>query len=334
MQDDRVTLADVARLAGVDKATASRALAGRSGVRPATRERIEQAAKQTGYVAHPALASLVSMRQQRAKQQMTRIALLTRRARHLHDVNGTHRLLSEIGRSRGYEFEHLETWQEADAGRFGRRLHAMGFTGILIYRVLQEPEWFADFPWELFVSVSLDASFVHHPIPIVRSSQFEDVVRAWQKMQAAGYRRIGAVLPTRQDRRIENRRRLAAVQECQRDAPSREQIPPYEFSFFDLASFDRVKEWLQQYRPDSLLVLLPSVIEWIRNVVPDLDLPYAALTTPSDKVAGLLASRTQEHALEFIDLLVRSGAYGLPKFPVHHVLSPPWQEGASLPPNS
>ncbi|WP_127792371.1 LacI family DNA-binding transcriptional regulator [Agromyces sp. LHK192] len=55
-------ISDVARLAGVSKATASRALSGRGHVAPATRLRVEQAAAQIGYVASPDAASLVTGR--------------------------------------------------------------------------------------------------------------------------------------------------------------------------------------------------------------------------------------------------------------------------------
>lgn len=57
-------LADVARLAGVAKATASRALSGRGYVSEETRHRVVDAARQIGYVASPNAASLVTGRTQ------------------------------------------------------------------------------------------------------------------------------------------------------------------------------------------------------------------------------------------------------------------------------
>jgi len=55
-------IGDVARLAGVSKATASRALSGRGHVAPETRRRVEAAAAEIGYIASPAAASLVTGR--------------------------------------------------------------------------------------------------------------------------------------------------------------------------------------------------------------------------------------------------------------------------------
>jgi DNA-binding LacI/PurR family transcriptional regulator len=57
-------IADVARLAGVAKATASRALSGRGYVSDETRSKVIAAAAQIGYVASPNAASLVTGRTQ------------------------------------------------------------------------------------------------------------------------------------------------------------------------------------------------------------------------------------------------------------------------------
>lgn len=55
-------IVDVARLAGVSKATASRALSGRGHVAEETRRRVEAAAAEIGYIASPDAASLVTGR--------------------------------------------------------------------------------------------------------------------------------------------------------------------------------------------------------------------------------------------------------------------------------
>lgn len=55
-------IADVARLAGVSKATASRALSGRGYVADETRRRVQDAAAQIGFIASPDAASLVTGR--------------------------------------------------------------------------------------------------------------------------------------------------------------------------------------------------------------------------------------------------------------------------------
>jgi len=56
------TIEEVAGLAGVSTATVSRALAGKSSVSPATRQRVEDAAKALGYVVSSAASSLASGR--------------------------------------------------------------------------------------------------------------------------------------------------------------------------------------------------------------------------------------------------------------------------------
>jgi LacI family transcriptional regulator, galactose operon repressor len=58
----QVTLDDVARVAGVSRAAASRALNGRNGVRPAVRERVTQASDSLGYRPNRAARNLASGR--------------------------------------------------------------------------------------------------------------------------------------------------------------------------------------------------------------------------------------------------------------------------------
>ena len=55
-------ISDVARLAGVSKSTASRALTGRGHVSEETRRRVSDAAAEIGYIASPNAASLVTGR--------------------------------------------------------------------------------------------------------------------------------------------------------------------------------------------------------------------------------------------------------------------------------
>jgi DNA-binding LacI/PurR family transcriptional regulator len=54
------TLADVARLAGVSAATASRVLSGSAHVQPKTREKVEQAVARLGYVRNRAARAVRS----------------------------------------------------------------------------------------------------------------------------------------------------------------------------------------------------------------------------------------------------------------------------------
>ena len=56
------TLADVARLAGVSKMTASNVINGKRGMSEATRQRVLRAVEQTGYVANPAARRLAGRR--------------------------------------------------------------------------------------------------------------------------------------------------------------------------------------------------------------------------------------------------------------------------------
>jgi len=61
-----LTLEQIAKLAGVSRSTASRAINGRPGVKPLTRERVLQVVREYGFQPDPVARSLASQRLRKA----------------------------------------------------------------------------------------------------------------------------------------------------------------------------------------------------------------------------------------------------------------------------
>jgi len=106
-----VTLSDVARLAGVSEATASRVLNGRRYVAEMTRARVEAAAHQLRYVPHRAARDLSLAR-------TTTVALLVHHAQYPSGGEGTFaaRVLDGVARAldeRGYDLLYLAVGDDA-----------------------------------------------------------------------------------------------------------------------------------------------------------------------------------------------------------------------------
>jgi DNA-binding LacI/PurR family transcriptional regulator len=325
----------VARLARVDKATVSRALNNRPGVKESTRQRILKAAREVGYVAHPALASLVSFRgsQRAGAQGSTLVAVLTRFPAGSGEASRHLPAFQRAGQARGFSFSMIDTLPLPSAAALGRQLHSQGFSGVLLFRIVEDPGWFQDFPWGHFAVVSLDAGFQVAPVPIVRGSQFDTVIQGFDGIRVRGWKRIGPIVVSLERGRIENRRTLAAVRHCQEDLASEDRLPPYLFDPLDESSLDGVPEWIDKHRPDSLLLFNSRVGQYLveRHGV---DLPSAVLTGANPSWAGLNAGDSiRQEALNYLDMLVRSAKYGLREVSVHSVVSSVWREGASLPRN-
>lgn len=327
-----VGIAEVARRAGVGLGTASRALNGQAAVRAATREKVLAAARELGYVARPAMAALASMRRQsRGGREGVWVALLTRdpdlgRERVSHWLA----LLAEPGRAKGYHFEHFDTSEQPDAGVFGRKLHQRGFSAVVLAAIHQGKEWFAEFPWERFVAVSMDAAFDVAPIPVIRESQFETVLRVCERVKAKGYRRLGIVIPDPGSGRVEDFRRMQAARGWLEHQSAECRLPVLRTEGATARLPGDTASWLEKHRPEALVALHGGVAAALRRQA--CPLPVAVLAGASrDGYSGMSFSNVRpEETVSLVDILIRSASYGLPRRHVHHVIRPNWIDGRSL----
>jgi len=330
------TIADIARACGLGTSTVSRALNAQARVKPATREKVLAAARELGYRPNPAVAALVGLRERKRSKgdttpELLPVAVLTRLG--ANSTDRVHDRLNRIGTSFGYRFEHFETLDspETTARALGRTLHARGFVAVVLRRIIHDREWFRDFPWQQFVLVSLDASFDLVPVPIVRTSHFEDTLRGWQILRSMGHRRIGAMLPSSQDGRRENQRRIGAWRECQSQVPPDDQVPIFSFNILDESSLDGVADWVERERPDALFSVLGGTLD---KVMPRLKkpLPAAAIIDPSGRYPhSNYQDWVESETVQLIDRLFRSSSYGLPPRPVHHAVSSDWVDSDGKP---
>ncbi len=326
-----VTVADVAQAAGVGTSTVSRALNGQGRVKEQTRRKVQQTAERLGYVPNPAVASLAALRRTKshegtAGRELLPIAILTRLSPNDHDSSAER--LSALGQGRGLRFETFNTLEKpfSDAARLGRMLYMRGFAGVVLRHIIVQPEWFADFPWQHFAMLSTDAAFRTVPITIVRASQFEDVLTCWTNLRAKGYSRIGAILPGRENGRLDNLRRLGAWEECQASSTPEDRVPVYTFSVLDDKTLRDIPRWIKEHRPQALLTLLSGTLDKIEPLL-EKPLPAAVINGAGKRYPGLDRDRSVEkETVRLMEQLIRASSYGLPPRTIHHAIPADWIE--------
>ncbi len=329
------TVADIARAAGVGTSTVSRALNERGEIKSSTRARIKQVARELGYVAQPALASLVSRRKTRKPAGRNEagflpVAIVTRQSP-ATTADRFFKLFNKLGNPLGYRYEHFNTLDGKleSAAQLGRMLFARGFVGVVFVHVIHDPGWFQGFPWERFALVSLDPSFDLVPLPMVRASDFEDVWQCWHHLRERGFERIGAILPEGNRERIEDIRRLGAYYQCQAEVPPTVRIPPLSFAYNESGLIGRICQWIEQERPDALLSWSASYLEeasvnlgWLPESV--------VILRGGGSFAGMeQGNRVYEEIVRIIDQLVRSACYGPSRYNVEHVVRSQWLEAGT-----
>src|SRR5688572_14130805 len=199
----RVTLADVAKQAGVHTTTVSLALRNHPRLPEATRQRLRALAEQMGYAPDPAMQALVAYRKNIGPHSSRQhLAYLTnwstqwgwkKALGHDQFYSGATARAGELG----YEIEHF--WLGAPGlshERMSTILHTRGITGVIVASHTEENDVALRLDWGKFCAVKIDFFPVATELHNVTNDQRAIIQLAMQRVTAAGYRRIGLVIPS------------------------------------------------------------------------------------------------------------------------------------------
>jgi len=199
----RITMAAIAARAGVHVTTVSAALRNRPTLPLATRQRIQALAAEMGYRPDPALSALVAYRDG-AKPRKTKIPLAyitnwhsmwgwKESPAHAEFYNGAAARAEQLG----YRLEHF--WLGAPGlthERLSELLHRRGINGLVFASQLRRFERPVELDWSHFAAVKIDFSPHEPALHNITNDQRASMQLAVQHARAAGYTRIGCVMPT------------------------------------------------------------------------------------------------------------------------------------------
>lgn len=196
-QSRPVTLRDLAREAGVNHATVSRALRDDPVISAATRRRIKALAARRHYRPDPLLSALMVYRSGRlpAKSDRGLIAVLDP----CHAITPSHTLVREIvgiraqAHSLGYEVEVFPV-DPADAAaqkRLSRVLYARGIRGVLVGPMPPGHSSLPGFDWSPFSVVALGYSLKTPQLHFIAQDHDGRCQMVYRRLRELGYRRIG-----------------------------------------------------------------------------------------------------------------------------------------------
>ena len=352
----RVTQLDVARAAGVHSTTVSLALRNSPSLPASTRQRIRTLAEQLGYCPDPALRALVSYRKQLVSTRRTETIAFVRFA-------GTPSRYREALEQQSFEGAqhkgvecgyHLEAFTIGASGMTGRRLSSIlfhrGVRGVLLA------------PLDSLCAERLDLDFSHlcvvqighvpHGLGVhrVANDPIGDIRLAVRRSLAAGYQRVGLVLPAEWDDLTEQAWSMGFMIEQSR-APASQRIPilvcPSQYRSrpcgpsvpAPAGTVDReaLVNWYERFRPDVILGssdhVLPA-LEQLHLRIPSY-VAFVDLAREDDdrSLAGVRRSFTRvgEVAMEILVGQLQVNARGLPASSTTTLVDGLWSDGASLP---
>jgi LacI family transcriptional regulator len=183
---DRITVRQVAHLAGVSTATVSRALAGGGGVRESLRRRVLEAATTLDYRPNRAARSL------RARRSLT-IGVVIPDIQNFF-FTGILRGLEHVLQTDGYTFLLGNSDGRSDRERlYIDTLREEGVAGLIIVPTQREPRAYRDLQAAGVPIVTLDRSVHGLSVDHVTVSNQEGVQSAVRHLVALGHRRIGFI---------------------------------------------------------------------------------------------------------------------------------------------
>jgi LacI family transcriptional regulator len=352
----RVTMADIAKRAGVHATTVSLALRNHPRLPEKTRARIQSLAQQMGYAPDPWIRALVDYRGKiKTRASRPGIAYVTNWATrwgwktvtaHPDFFDGVCKRAAELG----FNIEHF--WLREPGlthGRLSQMLYTRGIQGIVIASHGREMGDALQLDWNNFSAVKIDY-FPHKPaVHNVTNNQCDIIRLAMQKVMAAGYRRIGFAMHRGWDHSVDHLWTAGFL--CEQQAlPPEAHIPAHLFpdqfpverwlneSRGDVvADMTALKQWLDQYQPEVLISKGSFVLPVLRQLglrVPQ-DIAFVDVFWEDD--GGETAGVRQNHptvgalAVELLAGQLQHNKRGVPAIPTTTYVEGTWFPGRSLP---
>lgn len=249
----RVTLREVAALAGVSHMTASRVVRGQTSVAEKTAEKVRAAIAATGYRPDPALSALAAYRTPLGGGGGSQLAFI--------DCDGTAysaRVLEGIraeARLYGYNVEvHSVGSTLAQTRSLSRMLFHRGVRG-LFFGPSETPQVFEGWDWKEFAAVSLGA-LVHRPaLHSVAMDYFDSTFSGFRLLYAQGCRRIAHVVSSPLEGRTDHHwfGGYCAALQTAKDAP-------LLYWDTDVEERDFIR-WVRRNRVDGILTIHGKTVE-------------------------------------------------------------------------
>lgn len=293
MENEYVTLREIARTAKVSHSTVSRALRNSPSISPGTRKRIAEIAHEMGYRTNPLVAAWMAQVRQKASAVRVQGALAyfqtwesptsyTKSYFKRCEV-GAHRRAAELG----YRMETMHAHDFAGRLRGLDRLVRNGVIDGVVFAQTIDDHFATDINWDAVTASVIGFHLEHPPLHRACVDGFANMTLALRKLTAAGYRRIGLCLTRTLDIVI-NHVWVGSYLGFQRDLAAECCLPPY---VADLPTPESLARWFDQHRPDVIIQCQKLVRNCIgelgRDIPGELGLVDLNVNGPDDAMTGI-----------------------------------------------
>lgn len=327
-RNGRITISDIARLAGVSKATVSMALRGMPEISVKTRKRIGEMAKELGYRADPSLSKIAASRwKNRKAQQGSSLALVVASDSVARDAGkieiGARRRADELG----YNFEIHRASSRQQFRALVRSLYNRGVEGVALL-VTGSEGYLDDFSWQRFSSVVLASSRATDGVSRIEADVRSEVVTAVNAIVSGNCKRVGLVLSGEESEKENDFVRKGLFQGLMQMHFGAESRSPVFHATDDMLS--EVQDWQENHSLDAVIGFDDSVYDHVAA----LQSAFLSLSTDGrcGEIAGISDVKSQVGwmGVDRLDQLVRRGIKGKHADPTGYCVSGKWICGKSF----
>jgi LacI family transcriptional regulator len=328
----RVTLREVARIAGVNVSTASRALHRDVRISQATQARVASTAAKIGYRPDPLLSRFAAQRWKSGNPQghpnLVMIDFFAQKTGgRLEMKEGAMIQAKKLG----YNLDFLTPRDFKSAKQLGRLLKARGIQGVVL--IGSDPAIVPFLDWNKFSIVQIGFEN-ESPFHTVYYDVFAMMRWLWNAVRKRGYRRIGASMLFHNPLIADDDLRLAAIEWMRHQEGGRD-VPPHLYSL-GYNVWDEIPKWAKRWKPDAIIGFNGSEVQALQAAGIQIPKDIGFVCTITDKtawVSGVEWSYPQITTLsvDVLDSLIRNNERGVPRFKLGHLISPVWIEGKTLP---
>ncbi|MFQ3670900.1 MAG: hypothetical protein SNJ84_05525 [Verrucomicrobiia bacterium] len=334
----RVTLKVLAQQLQLTEAAVSMAMRNHPRIGLETRRKVQDLAKQLGYVRNPALARQGALAKPRGDVGMPLALIVQRHPFSGPGISEYDAMMAKVAQRFGYKLQIHRT-HETPQPRLGQILFNRGVEAVILGPIF-DPDFNDQFPWDKFSVVAAGAGHYRPPCHIVLPDRAGALIEAVTRCVQRGYRNIGVVEYPEPVQPVDHRERLGGDLIC-RHSLTRNGA---QYHHLNSDPYDPKKflAWFDRHRPDVLICQTETPIWWCRQFRAEqaANLGFVVLQLDPSRTETGFSGFMENYfliaswAIKLLDAEIRNFERGKPEIPTRQLLDMPWIEGQTLPPRS
>jgi len=341
----KVSLSQIAAVAGVSKTTVSYVMRNFPGPARETREHVLKVAGKLGYSPDPRLSSWMAQVHKAKEKDLQPIIWL--------DTNGElegwskFKFLSpylEGASARalelGYRIEIFRGLGDVmSMQRVSQIIYQRGVDAVIVTQFARH----IHLQWDYLAAVGLEGNLITPQLDQVKTDYLYNLLLALTRLKLSGYRRIGIYLPADIVHNSYHAVKIAA-QYFQASTPTADRVPPLfyqpkawmERQKRELELESQVVAWVRCHRPDVIVGFHNQLEDWLKaagfRVPEEIGLVHLATDDDVSDWAGICSMRRKigATAVERVISLRQNHQFGIPATPVSMVIRGVWHPGRTL----